>query len=54
MFREHPNWGSIEFVLEPTIREKIGISGDIPLANKDWLTQYDLVYRDMFEGNLDI
>ena len=53
MFKEHPNFGKIQFVLAPEIREKIGITGDIPLDNKEWQTSYDLIYRDMFAGRLD-
>ena len=53
VFKEHPNWGKMEFILAPLIREKIGITGDIPLANHEWLAAYDFVYRDMFEGKLD-
>ena len=53
MFKEHPNFGKIQFVLAPEIREKIGITGDIPLDNKEWQTSYNLVYKDMFAGRLD-
>ena len=54
VFKDHPNFSKIKFELEPTIREKIGISGDIPLSNQEWQIAYDLVYRDMFEGRLDL
>ena len=54
VFKDHPNFRKIEFVLEPTIREKIGISGDIPLSNNEWQRSYDLVYKEMFEGRLDL
>lgn len=53
MFKGHPNFGKIQFVLAPEIREKIGITGDIPLDNKEWSASYDLVYKDMFAGRLD-
>ena len=54
VFKEHPNFDKINFVLEPRIREKIGISGDIPLSNTEWMMQYNFVYRDMFNGRLDL
>ena len=54
IFKDHPNFKKINFVLEPEIREKVGITGDIPLSNKEWLRAYDYTYRDMFEGRLDL
>jgi hypothetical protein len=33
MFNQHPNWKEMKFVLHPLLREKIGISGDVPLPN---------------------
>lgn len=53
-FKRHPNFAKINFVLAPEIREKIGITGDVPLANQEWLTSYELVYKDIFEGRLDL
>ena len=52
IFKDHPNFNKIKFTLAPEIREKIGISGDIPLSNQEWLRAYDLTYKDMFNGRL--
>ena len=52
IFKDRPNFKSIKFTLAPEIREKIGISGDIPLSNQEWLRAYDLTYKDMFNGRL--
>ena len=54
IFKNHPNFDKIDFVLAPEIREKIGISGDIPLSNSEWLRAYDCMYKDMFKGRLDL
>ena len=54
IFKNHPNFDKIDFILAPEIREKIGISGDIPLSNVEWLRAYDCMYKDMFKGKLDL
>jgi hypothetical protein len=43
-FKEHPNFNQMQVVLNPDIREKITITGDVPLANADYLTELKVVY----------
>lgn len=53
MFNEHPNFRNMRFIVCPLIREKIGISGDIPLSNYELSKQLDSVYKPMFGGRLE-
>ena len=38
------NFNQMQVVLNPDIREKITITGDVPLANADYLTELKVVY----------
>jgi len=40
--------------MHPMMREKITVSGDIPLRNKDFLNELRDVYQPMFNNRLNI
>ena len=33
IFRSHPNFREMEFIIHPDLREKISITGDLPLKD---------------------
>jgi hypothetical protein len=43
----------MEIILHPLLREKIGISGDVPLPNSQLKLALDQIYQPMFEGRLN-
>lgn len=43
----------MEIILHPLLREKIGISGDVPLPNGQLKVALDQIYQPMFEGRLN-
>lgn len=62
IFKSHPNFAQIKFIVEPLIREKIMIGSDIPSFNskqmilkeyKDLFPNLDLSKLDGFEGTED-
>jgi len=52
-FRNHPNWKTMEIIVHPLLREKIGISGDVPLPNSQLKLALEQIYQPMFEGRLN-
>lgn len=52
-FKDHPNFKKMRVIISPLIREKIGITGDVPLPNLELRQQLDQVYKPMFGGQLD-
>jgi hypothetical protein len=48
MFREHPNFETMTFVLNPTLREKITVSGDVPIGNSSFVEQIQNIYKPLF------
>jgi len=54
MFNQHPNWKDMKFIIHPLLREKIGISGDVPLPNDRFKYELEHLYQPMFEGRLDL
>jgi hypothetical protein len=53
MFNQHPNWKEMKFVLHPLLREKIGISGDVPLPNDRLKYELEHMYQPMLNDRLD-
>jgi hypothetical protein len=49
MFKSHPNFESIRFVLEPLARERISGSGDIPSEINAVVEEFD----HLFPNGLD-
>jgi len=47
-FKNHKNFNQMEIILNPLLREKITISGDIPLRNKEFLKQLKDIYQPLF------
>jgi hypothetical protein len=43
----------MEIILHPLLREKIGISGDVPLPNSQLKMALDQIYQPMFGGRLN-
>jgi len=52
-FKDHPNFKQLQFIVHPQLREKITISGDVPLPNDRLLDELASTYRPMFEGRLN-
>ena len=52
-FRNHPNWKTMDIILHPLLREKIGISGDVPLPNQQLKLAINQIYQPWFEGRLN-
>lgn len=44
MFKDHKNFDKMDIVLNPLMREKITIAGDVPLKNKDFIRELNTVY----------
>lgn len=40
--------------MHPLMREKITVSGDIPLRNKDFLNELINVYQPMFNNKINV
>jgi hypothetical protein len=40
--------------MHPLMREKITVSGDIPLRNKDFLNELKNVYQPMFNNKINV
>ena len=43
----------MEIIVHPLLREKIGISGDVPLPNSQLKLALEQIYQPMFEGRLN-
>ena len=44
IFKNHPNFHKIPVMLHPDLREKITISGDVPLDNTNFIKELNEVY----------
>jgi hypothetical protein len=44
----------MEIILNPIMREKITIAGDIPLRNKDFLREISQVYQPLFGNRINM
>ena len=52
IFKNHPNFAKIRFKVEPLLREKLRIAGDMP--SKDVLEMIEKEFQPKFKGRLEI
>ena len=48
MFKDHPNFGQIRFVVEPDLREHLSVSCDVPASN---IKKRMAEFAEMFSAN---
>ena len=54
IFKDHPNFKTMQFIVNPDLREKITITGDVPLNNSELFKVLQEVYQPMFQNRLDV
>ena len=54
IFKDHPNFKTMQFIVNPDLREKITITGDVPLNNSQLAKELQEVYQPMFQNRLDV
>jgi len=54
IFKDHPNFKTMQFIVNPDLREKITITGDVPLNNCELVKVIQEVYQPMFQNRLDV
>ena len=53
IFKDHPDFANLKVILHPILREKICVSGDVPLSNEDFSQQLKDVYQPLFGNRID-